>query len=150
MNYDQDSGDSVGIEVYRHASVNDGFGIYSQEKPSSGTFLKVGAEGYGDELSLNFVQGRYYVKLTYFGEREDGLKLLTDFASRVGKNLDDSAILPKQLSLFPDSNLVPHSKRYVAQNFLGHSFLHSAFLAEYSNPSGKTGQSFLYSIERYR
>jgi len=48
VTYENANEDSITIEIYRHATPNDGFGIYSQEKPRSGSYLKIGAEGYGE------------------------------------------------------------------------------------------------------
>ncbi|MBN2431299.1 MAG: hypothetical protein JXQ27_07480 [Acidobacteria bacterium] len=131
-NYENPGGDSVSVEIYQHATPRDGFGIYSQEKPQSGNFLNVGAEGYGEPILLNFVQGRYYIKMNYFGNDPDGLPVLKEFGHAISGKIPDPASLPDALTLFPEKHRKDHSRAYIAQNFLGHSFLHSAFIAEYT------------------
>ena len=38
---------------------------------------------------------------------------------------------------FPQKGKIEHSERYIAKNFLGHSFLHSAFVADYQEKEKK-------------
>jgi len=145
-NYENAGGDSVSVEIYQHASPRDGFGIYSQEKPDSGNFLSMGSEGYGESILLNFVQGRYYVKINYFGSAADGLPLLKEFGQAISGKIPDKPSLPGTLALFPEKDRKEHSRAYIAQNFLGHSFLHSAFTAEYES-NGQTAKAFILDLK---
>ena len=53
------------------------FGVYAAERSPEYKYIPVGAEGYISEGVLNFVQDRFYVKLSGFGEN--------------GKNTDSAA-----------------------------------------------------------
>ncbi|MCK7485355.1 MAG: hypothetical protein MZU97_07190 [Bacillus subtilis] len=55
---------AVRVELYRHADPDNAFGIYATERAPGYSFLKVGAQGYEAEGILNFLTGRYYVKLS--------------------------------------------------------------------------------------
>jgi len=149
VTYENANEDSITIEIYRHATPNDGFGIYSQEKPRSGSYLKIGAEGYGESILLNFVQGHYYVKINFFGDMDSGQKILASFADAVSARISDKKKLPPVLKCFPHEGIVAHSKRYVAKNFLGHKFLHSAFAAEYML-DGQTSKAFIIQLNTHK
>lgn len=130
LNYD--SGDkSITVDIYRHGSRNDGFGIYSQEKSLESTFIPVGTQGYYDRGVLNFFKGPYYVKIMAFGLGDDEMHVLMPLAQTIAGKLDVPADMPPELACFPEQGKIENSERYIARDFLGHGFLHSAFIAEY-------------------
>ncbi|MFC1850437.1 DUF6599 family protein [candidate division CSSED10-310 bacterium] len=124
---------SLTIDIFQHSNDQNGFGIYSQEKPRTGNFLPVGNEGYYEEGIMNFVRGKFYVKLICFGVEKEKEQLLLSVAREIAAKLPASESLPETLSVFPTSGKVPHSEKYIARNFLGYHFLHSAFVAEYKS-----------------
>ncbi len=63
-NYRDGKGTEVRVELYRHNTPANAFGIYSQERKPDYHFISVGAQGYRDEGVLNFLAGRYYVKVS--------------------------------------------------------------------------------------
>lgn len=123
---------SITIDIYEHKDINNGFGIYSSEKPSEGDFLKIGTEGYYEQGILNFFKGKFYVKISSFGIKENEKNILTKVAENFSKQFEKTTGNPEILSAFPIKNKVKNSERYIAKNFLGHSFLHSAFTSDYS------------------
>jgi hypothetical protein len=128
LNYEKGDDQGLAVDIYRHSTPRNGFGIYSQERPTEGNFVSIGTEGYYDQGILNFVMGSYYVKLAgfYLGDKDESL--LTSVAEEIAGQLDEKA----------------HTERYIAINFLGHSFLHSAYMTEYE----AEGQKFkLFILE---
>lgn len=119
------------MDVYRHSDERNGFGIYSQEKPEKGEFLNIGAQGYYEKGVLNFLKGSYYVKIAGFDLGDNDRKVLTMAAEILAKKLEGSKTFPAVLSCFPIEGKKTNTERYIAQNFLGHSFLNSAFVADY-------------------
>ncbi len=134
--YLNDKKASMTVEVYRHKTPFDAFGIYSQERLPSADPLNIGAQGYADKDMLNFVLGNYYVKID--GYKIEDQTILTLFARKVAESLGEKGALPGILSAFPQEGKVKNSEKYVAKNFLGYSFLRSAFTAEYE----LTGKKF--------
>ncbi|MEW6332774.1 MAG: DUF6599 family protein [Thermodesulfobacteriota bacterium] len=122
---------SVIVEVYRHRTPRDAFGIYSQERLPEGNFLTIGAQGYIDREVLNFVQGRYYVKLGSFNTGPRDAELLQAIAKQVAVNLGEGGRLPAILSAFPAEGKKSHSEKYITRNFLGYPFFNSAYTADY-------------------
>lgn len=129
--YSHKNGSSVITEIYRHKTPHHSFGIYSQEKPSEGKFLDIGAQGYLEGTILNFLDGDYYVKINCYDAGDKTEEILDHFGKIFSKNLGGQGRLPKILRCFPDKGKVVNSERFIARDFLGYGFLHSAFTADY-------------------
>jgi hypothetical protein len=128
---------SVIVEAYRHRTPEDAFGIYSQERLPDGNFLGIGAEGYIDQHLLNFVTGRYYVKINSFNAGAEDREVLQLFAKKMAEGSGEKGGLPSILSAFPGEGKKSHSEKYITRNFLGYPFLHSAFTADYESAGRK-------------
>lgn len=131
LSYSNPKEQSITVDIYRHSSSNNGFGIYSQEKPEKGDFLKIGTQGYYEVGVLNFFKDQFYVKLSAFDLKESDRSLLEKIAGLIDKQLPGDQIPPATVSCFPARGKVENSERFILQNFLGHSFLHSAFTTDY-------------------
>lgn len=57
--YLNDKKASVTVEIYRHKSPANTFGIYSQEYLPEGNFLKIWTQAYMDKNILDFLSGSY-------------------------------------------------------------------------------------------
>jgi hypothetical protein len=139
QSYDSGEDKSITIDIYRHGTPADGFGIYSQEKSSESDFLPIGAQGYHDKGVLNFFKGRYYVKMMAFGMGDGEIHVLMSLAETIAGKLDGEAAVPTLVHCFPEKNKIANSERYIAKDFLGHSFLHSAFVVDYRLGEGDRG-----------
>jgi hypothetical protein len=144
--YRNESQASVTIEVYRHRDSKHAFGIYSQERLPSADFLTIGAQGYWESMVLNFVKGSDYVKLSSYKTGSDDQEILLAFARKVSQELTGETSLPAVLTAFPAEGKRMHSEKFVAKDFLGYSFLHSGFIADYEL-SGKKFQIFVVQGE---
>ena len=133
LTYENAKEQSLTIEIYRHSSSPNGFGIYAQERPQSGDFLKIGTQGYYEKGTLNFVRGSYYVKLICFGFGSDDKSLLISVAQKVANQLEGELSFPRIVYSFPEEGKIKNSEKFISQNFLGHSFLRSAFTADYKD-----------------
>jgi len=135
--YRSDKKASVTVEVYHHKTPTHAFGIYSQERLPNANFINTGAQGYIEEEILNFITGPYYVKITGYKIESGGQEVLFSFAKKVLENLGEKGTLPVLLNSFPQDGKVKNSEKFIAKNFLGYSFLHSAFTADYELSEGK-------------
>ncbi|MEW6366912.1 MAG: DUF6599 family protein [Acidobacteriota bacterium] len=140
--YQGEKGASIVVEVYRHRTPDDAFGIYSQERPSDGRFVDVGAEGYVEPPILNFVLGDAYVKISGYEIGGNERDVLMAFAKATATALGGGGSLPAPLAWFPAEGKVAHTERYVAKNFVGYEFLHRGFTADYA-AGGKEFQLFI-------
>jgi hypothetical protein len=126
----------IALEVYDHGDPVHAFGIYSMERPSSANVSAIGAEGYFEESILNFVAGRYYVKMNSFREPNAGSGVLLSTAGKLSPQLEENPELPYVVKIMPTENLVPNSCQYVSNTFMGLGFLGSAFRASYKTADG--------------
>ena len=85
------------MEAYRHRTPEDAFGIYSQERLPDGNFLTIGAEGYIDPHILNFVTGRYYVKINSFKTGAEDREVLQLFAKKIAAGSGERGGLPSMI-----------------------------------------------------
>ena len=122
----------VTLDIYNLGSPENAFGMYAAESSPDGHFLRVGAEGYGTNEILNFLQGKYYTKLSAFSDTEKTGPLLERLAQAVSHQMGPPAPMPNFVSLLPVENLVGHSVRYVKKAPLGHDFLGPSLTAAYA------------------
>ncbi len=139
--------DSVDVraELYSHSSAANAFGIYSQERKPEYRFIDVATEGYVEDGVLNFLCGRYYVKLTSHTMGAKGLTALRTAAETFVPFLHQEKGFPPQLALLPHQGKIPRSESYIADSYLGYSFFRGAFVAQYD--SGGTTQLFVMECE---
>ena len=132
----------ISIQVYRHATREDAFGIYASERPSKTNFLTVGAEGYQEGAMLNFFVDDLYIKMESPSDEESVVESIQQIAREFGRNINLQPGFPKQLQMLPAENKIPHSELYISTGFLGHEFLNRAFIANYQ-VAGKKYQLFI-------
>jgi len=131
LTYENTKKNSFTVDVYRHSSARNGFGIYSQEKPQTGNFLAIGTQGYYEKGVLNFLRGGYYVKMSGYDLGDNDKTVLTSAAEKIAANLEGPLDFPAAVKCFPNEGKITNSEGYINRNFLGHSFLHSAYAADY-------------------
>jgi len=129
--YEHASGTVIHAEVYRHSTPVNAYGIYTAERSPEYQFVEVGTQGYLEEGVLNFLAGRYYVKLYSTDSGTEVQKALQKIGEKISGQLDQENSLPEILKLFPSSWQLPYSDQYIRENFIGFDFLHSAFTVGY-------------------
>jgi len=134
--YVNDKKASVTVEIYRHKSPKDAFGIYGQERSADAEYLSVGVQAYLGQNILNCLSGRCYIKLSCYDTGSEGSEVLQLFAKKVVENLGEEGGLPSILGAFPAEGKVKNSEKFILKNFLGYSFFSSAFTADYDLSAG--------------
>ncbi len=140
--YRDDKKAAVTIEIYRHKNPTQAFGIYSQERLANANFLAIGAQGYQEPMVLNFVTGPYYVKINGYNTGTEDEKIMLTFGRKVEEMLGEKTSLPGILSSFPQEGKKKNTEKFISKNFLGYSFFHSGFTADYER-SGKKFKIFV-------
>jgi hypothetical protein len=129
--YQNEKKASITVDVYFHKTPIHAFGIYSQERLPNANFINVGAQGYIENNVLNFLTGPYYVKISSYSTGVEDREILLTFAKKVAESLGEKGSLPSVLSSFPEEGKKRNSEKFINKNFMGYSFLHSAFTADY-------------------
>ncbi|HUO15080.1 MAG TPA: DUF6599 family protein [Verrucomicrobiae bacterium] len=135
-------GAEVTVDIYEMGNPEDSFGIYSSERSTNYKFLPIGAEGYRGQGTLNFLEGRYYVKLSGSGPNADAL--LGEFARLLSSRIGGSRTLPALLDKLPREHRIAHSEQFIKKDPLGHAFLAPAYLVTYAE--GKQEMKLVVSV----
>ncbi len=122
---------AVTVEVYRHSDSTQAFGIYSQERLANARFLDIGAQGYLEANVLNFLAGPYYVKINGYSTGVEDERTMLAFGRKMEEILGGKSTLPKILSSFPREGMKKNTEKFISKNFLGYSYLHSGYTADY-------------------
>ena len=125
----------IRVELYRQSGQENAFGIYTAERMPDYPQVPVGSQGYKSQGVLNFLAGIYYVKIMSAGAVEAEENAIAQLAGKINEMLAQPVGLPDVLELFPPEGKENLSDMYIAQNFLGYSFLHSAFTTKYKTES---------------
>jgi hypothetical protein len=133
----------ITIQVYRHATPEDAFGMYASERSSEMDFYSgIGGEAQGDAYGLFFFAGRLYVKMMASDENEAIHKAMQEIAQGLAQQIDPAAGYPPLFASFPQNGLVQYTGAYITQNYIGHDFLKPVYVASYEH-GGKKFQVFL-------
>ena len=119
------------VDIYDMGESLNAFGVYSSERAPDQRFLGIGAEANATDVTLNFFQGQYYVKLSAFGETKGGGSNMEPLAKTIAERIGGGKTMPAGLALLPREGLTPHSEKYVKRAPLGHGFLGPAYMGSY-------------------
>jgi len=126
----------VTVDIFDMGSNDSAFGMYAAERSPDYRFMAMGAEGYRNTGILNFLQGRFYVKLAGFGDGAD--QILESLARALSLKIGKDPALPALLSRLPIDNRKPHSEQYMPADPLGHPFLGPAYVIAYAEGDQET------------
>ena len=129
--YRSDGGVEIRAEAYRHDTPENAFGMYSQERSPGNNYLEVGTQGYVEEGIVNFLIGQYYVKLSSNQIGGAVKESMLTIARRLEAAIGQTASWPGVLALLPKEERVPNSEQYIAESYLGYTFLRGAYTAQY-------------------
>jgi hypothetical protein len=118
-------------DIYRFDSPLNAYGMYSMSRSADSKPVALGMEGCASPGQLQFAKGNYLVRLTGFEDSEASAKALESAAEGVAKIIAAPDKAPREFMLFPDSNKIDRSDRYVAQSFLQLQFLTKVFTRSY-------------------
>ncbi len=136
----------IKVEIYEHGNSLMTFGIYSQFRSPEGTYLDFGNEAFGDEYSIHFWKGRFYVKVYAYDEGEESAAAMKVFAGIVEGRIPDEGGEPKETGLFPRGGLVEKSVTYISEGVMGSGELPAAFTGNYLVGEEK-GKLYIFPLE---
>lgn len=125
------AGTDVRVELYRHSSGTNAFGMYSQERNPGCHYIEIGTQGYVEDKVLNFLSGVFYVKISSHRGGTEGIDAMVLIGSLVARHLHQESGWPSPLARLPAERRLPNTESYIAENFLGYRSLRSAFTARY-------------------
>ena len=109
------------------------FGIFAAERYPENKPVGLGDLGYLEGEALNFLAGRFYVKMLAFGLGDATESALTEVGAKVAGAIKPGSGLPALVTAFPKDGLVVRSEKYVKKNFMGYEFLRDGYVATYAS-----------------
>jgi hypothetical protein len=135
--------DYITIQAYRHATLEDAFGMYASERSTDMTFYPgIGGEAQGDGYGLYFFSGCIYVKISASDEGESFSSAMKQIAKGLAGKIDPDATYPPIFAKFPKQGAIPHTEAYITKNYIGHEFLKPVYTVNY-DIDGKKFQIFV-------
>ncbi|MBN1415422.1 MAG: hypothetical protein JW973_10000 [Bacteroidales bacterium] len=122
----------VRVELYHHATPENAYGIYTAERMPDYHFIEMGIQGYTGPGILHFFTGNYYIKIVSAGNIDVDEESLITIAGKISSSLNQTVSWPAETGFFPEEGKIYMSDAYIASNFMGYSFFHSAFTATYT------------------
>lgn len=133
--YQKSANLEIKVELYRHKSAIDAFGMYSQERYPDYHFIDLGTQGYVEKGALNFLCGEYYIKISTIQSEKAGQDGLMTIGEELEKHLKRARSWPNLIAAFPTQGKQAISEQYIARSFLGYSFFNGVFTASYNRGS---------------
>jgi hypothetical protein len=90
-------------------------------------------QGYLQQGVLNFLDGVYYIKISTYQTGKQGQEALLLIGRKLDEHLKQKNSFPHLLKFFPAHEKLPNTEQYIAQNFLGYSFLNNVYTTGYSD-----------------
>jgi len=119
------------LEIYDMGTPVNAFGIFGAERYPENRRAAVGDLGYIEGEALNFMAGRFYMKLLSFGLGQETASVLNEFGAKVAGAVKVKGSIPALVLAFPKENLVAQSEKYIKKNFMGYEFLRHGYIATY-------------------
>ncbi|MCX6571037.1 MAG: hypothetical protein NT006_06415 [Candidatus Aminicenantes bacterium] len=119
------------LEIYDMGSPVNAFGIFGAERYPENRAVSIGELGYLEGEALNFMSGRFYVKMLSFGLGEETGSILAGVGAQVAAAVKEKGTLPALVLVFPRKGLVAQSEKYIKKNFMGYEFLRDGYVAAY-------------------
>jgi hypothetical protein len=117
----------IQAEVFDMGKSIQAFGVLADESGENAAPVSVGAMGFKTSGGLNFINGRYYVKITAFSPKTSALQFAKGFADTLSTDHGPFEVFSK----FPNLGKIGHT-RFVKEGYHGLDFLHNVIEREYS------------------
>ncbi|MDR2384567.1 MAG: hypothetical protein LBD80_02725 [Tannerella sp.] len=135
--------DYITIQVYRHDTPENAFGMYSSERSPDLTFYPTGGEAHGGNESFFFFCGPLYVKIRSNKSSEEAGEAMKRIAEALAANSGIKARLPKIFDHFPQEGKKPNTETFITSNFIGHEFLNNVYVCKYIDETDIPYQLFV-------
>ncbi|MGD0282903.1 MAG: DUF6599 family protein [Dissulfurispiraceae bacterium] len=120
----------IEVEVYDMGKGIQAFGVLTDESGENPQAVSVGAMGYKTSGGVNFIKGRYYVKISSFNPKAPILKFARGFSETIPSGPPGQDSFSKVFSQFPDLGKVEKT-RFVKEGYRGLDFFRNVIEREY-------------------
>jgi hypothetical protein len=121
----------ITADIYRFATPDGAFGMYSTLRPQQADFQNVGVQGFASESNFDFVKGPYLVRLICFEPKPDARASLAALALALAQAMPGTTAMPEMFKSLPAENKVDNSEMMVAQSYLGQAGFDKVYTIDY-------------------
>jgi len=132
----------IGVEVFNMGKSIQAFGVLADESGENPPQISVGTMGYKTSDGVNFIRGRYYVKISAFSPKTPVIKFAKAFADTLSTGQDSFQVFSK----FPALGKV-EGTRFAKEGYRGLDFLHNVIEREYSTGRGRIKVALMAASE---
>ncbi len=123
----------IQVEAYDMGKGIQAFGVLVDESGENAQAVSVGTMGFKTSEGVNFIKGRYYVKVNAYNPKAPALKFAKKLSNTLSPGQDS---FNKAFSRFPDLGKVGKT-RFVKEGYRGLDFLHNVIERGYSTDGKK-------------
>lgn len=132
----------IEAEVFDMGKSIQAFGALVDESGENPTPVPVGTIGYKTSMGVNYIKGKYYVKISAFNPKTSVINFAKGFADTLPAGRNSFEIFSK----FPDLGKVEKT-RFAKEGYRGLDFLHNIVEREYSTSSGRVKVALMAGSE---
>jgi hypothetical protein len=139
--------DYITLQIYRHDTPENAFGMYSSERSPDLTFYSIGGEAHGDNGSFFFFDGPLYVKIRRNNSADRTGEAMKKIGKAIVANSGFKAKYPDLFDSFPKKSKTPYSEVFITSNYIGHEFLNKVYVCQYTDESDIAYQLFMINAD---
>jgi hypothetical protein len=133
----------IEVEVFDMGKSIQAFGVLVDESGENPPPVSLGTMGYKTSGGVNFIKGRYYVKIAAFSPKTPTIIFAKAFAGTLSTGQDSFQVFSK----FPDLGKVGKTT-FAKEGYRGLDFLHNVIEREYSTGSGRIKVALMAGSEQ--
>jgi len=120
----------IQVEVYDMGKGIQAFGVLQDESGDNPQAVPIGAMGFKTSGGVNFIKGRYYVKISSFNRRTPVIKFARAFSETIAPVRAGQDSFDNLFSRFPAMGKAGKT-RFIKEGYRGLDFLHNVIEREY-------------------
>jgi len=118
-------------DIYKFDTPDNAFGLYTLMRPDNPETVTLGVEGFTTSSSLEFVKDKYLVRVTGYDNSQETQNGIAKIAAELSSSLSGKTTKPDVFSYFPKQNMIPASEKYLADSYMGYSFINHVYTINY-------------------
>jgi hypothetical protein len=123
--------DEFVVDIYRFDTPLDAYGLYTNFRPPSPDTVNLGVEGYKSPSSINFVKGRYLVRLTAFDDSPHIDSALELTARAIDSTVPGTTQRSEMFKKFYFVDKIKYTDKYFTKSYLGRKYLTDFYTQDY-------------------
>ena len=128
--YDMD-GIEIVADIYQFDTPDNAYGLYSLMRPESPFPVKLGVEGFASKPNVDFVKGKYLVRLITFETTTLAEHSIQELSLEIEKLIPGTTAYPPVFSKFPAENKIAYTDKIQADSYMGYGFMNMVMTQDY-------------------